>query len=385
MKIVHICLAARYVEGFGYQENIIPQIHKEIGYEVLILTSEYDFGSDYKRKKRDKTDYVNEYGIHIKALKNSTRYGFLSRFNDYDGVTAELEEFSPDIIFVHGGQFLALKDVVCYCKKNKSVKLYIDQHADYYNTPVKTLKQRIVHKVLIGHWMRKAVKYTSKFWGVTPWRCEYLHKVYGIPKKKIDLLVMGGDERYIRFDKKSEIRQKIRNQLNISDKDFVVISGGKISKTKNIHLLMQAIHELNIDNLKLIVFGQPLEDIKEEFYKLAKSKSIVYVNWIKSENVYDYFLASDLAVFPGTHSVLWEQVCACGIPTVFKDWPGMHHVDIGGNSVFLEDDSVVEISRVVLKIYNDKELYENMKKVATDKGIKEFSYKNIAKKAIEIQ
>lgn len=383
MKIVHICLAARYVEGFGYQENIIPQIHKEMGMEVLILTSEYEFNSHYKRSKRESNDYINKYGIRVKSLKKSKRYGYLSKFNDYDGVIKELEEFSPNIIFVHGGQFLALKDVIKYCKKNSDVKLYIDQHGDYYNMKVDTWKNRIVQKNIFGHYMRKANKYTSKFWGVTPWRCQYLHEVYGIPEEKIGLLVMGGDDRKINFENRELIRKEIRKQLNLEENDFVIISGGKINRAKNIHKLMQVVSELEENNIKLIVFGQPLEDVEKEFFELEENEKIKYIQWINSEDVYDYFLSADLAVFPGTHSVLWEQACACGIPTVFKDWKGMHHVDVGGNCVFLEEDGVEEIKKIILELFKNEKNYSEIKKNAIQKGTKVFSYQKIARKAIE--
>ena len=39
----------------------------------------------------------------------------------------------------------ALKNVIEYCKKNRNVKLYIDQHGDYYNMHVNTWKEKIVH------------------------------------------------------------------------------------------------------------------------------------------------------------------------------------------------------------------------------------------------
>ena len=130
MQITHICLAASYVEGFGYQENILPQFHAAMGYEVTILTSDYIFNSKYEKKDRDKKDYINEYGIHVVTLPRSTRYGYYSRFGDFEGIPEMLSELCPDIIFVHGGQFVALKDVINYCKKHKDVKLFIDQHGD---------------------------------------------------------------------------------------------------------------------------------------------------------------------------------------------------------------------------------------------------------------
>ena len=191
MKIVHICLAASYVEGFGYQENILTEIHAQMGYEVTVLTSDYAFNSKKETVLREEKDYINTHGVHVRVLKKITDKGYYrSRMLDFIGLYDALCQEKPDVIFVHGGQFIALRDVITYCKTNKQVKLYIDQHADYYNSPLATAKLWVLQKVIFGHWMRKAVPYTEKYWGVTPWRCQYLHEVYGIPKNKIGLLVM---------------------------------------------------------------------------------------------------------------------------------------------------------------------------------------------------
>lgn len=385
MKIVHICLAAVYVEGFGYQENILPQLHVEMGYEVTVLTSDQTFNSKYEKTIREKNDYVNEFGIHVKVLPKSTRYGYYSRLGDFDGLYDALETENADIVFVHGGQFVALKDVIKYCKRHRNVRLYIDHHGDYYNMKVKTWQEKLVQHGIYAHWMRKAIPYTEKFWGVTPWRCQYLHEVYRIPEKKIDLLVMGGDDRYIHFEEMPRLRTDIRKQLDLNENDFIVITGGKIDITKNIHLLMEAIVKLNREDLKLIVFGQPNDEMAPVINKLAEDKHIRNIGWIDATKVYDYFLASDLAVFPGTHSVLWEQACACGIPGLFRDWEGMHHVDVNGNAGFLHEINVDEIETNILCLYENKERYQTMKKIASEKARQRFSYQAIAKRAIQIE
>ena len=50
---------------------------------------------------------------------------------------------------------------------------------------------------------------------------------------------------------------------------------------------------------------------------------------------YNLFSAADLVVFPGRHSVYWEQVVAIGTPMVVKYWDGTTHIDIGGNCMYL--------------------------------------------------
>ena len=381
MKIVHTCLACFYVEGMGYQENLLPKHHVLAGHTVTLITNEFCFDKNYQRQKREKLDYVNKDGVHIRTLKNSTRYGYYSRFGDYEKIYETLAEEQPDVIFVHGGQFVGLKDVIRYCKDHPAVKLYIDQHGDFYNMKVSGIKGFVIHKLIYGHWIRKAVKYATCFWGVTPWRCEYLNKVYGVPKKKIDLLIMGADDANIYFEQKDEIRQRIRAEHQIADDEFMIITGGKIDEAKKIHNLMEACRDL--ENVKLLVFGSVLPNVKEQFDQaLENNKNVIYIGWLDADKVYDYLLASDLIAFPGTHSVLWEQACATKVPGIFAYWAGMQHINNGGNAMLLESaDTAYLRSTIEGLIFTPK--YQEMKKVAESDATDIFLYSKIAKKALK--
>lgn len=384
MKIVHVCLAGAFLEHMGYQENILTKFHKQMGYDTFVIRQDPCFVTGGQEKSASDY-YQNEYGVQVYTLERSEQYGKYSYVGKYLGVIEKLREIAPDIIFVHGCQFVSLAEVVKYCKKNRHVKLYIDNHGDYYNMGIATYKSWILQHIIYGHGIRKARKYASKIWGVTPWRCQYLHEVYHIPEKDIHLLVMGGDDEYIHWERQDEIRSEIRKQYKIAEDDFLIVTGGKIDTGKNIHLLMQSVAESDEKKIKLLVFGKTLPDMEKTIESLSQNENIQYIGWVSANDVYDYFLASNLVVFPGTHSVLWEQACACGVPGIFKHWEGMHHVDVGGNADFLYQDSVAEIKEKILEIYHDREKYKKMLHVAEDKGTKEFSYKEIAKRAIEIE
>ena len=383
MKIVHICLACFYVEGMGYQENILPKMHKMMGHDVTILASDFTFEPSGKIQKRALGDYINKDGVKVKVIEKKSGLPFLARYRIYKGLYYELEIEKPQIIFVHGGQFHPVKDIVEYVKKN-NVKLYIDQHGDYYNTPVNDIKGFIWQKIIYRHCVRKLAKYAIRVYGTTPWRCKYLKEVYGIKDEKIALLMVGGDDYKIDFEKKNEISQTIREEHGIKSDDFLIVTGGKIDQQKNIHLLMQAINEIENDNVKLIVFGCPSKDMEDSIEKLSGSSKIRMIGWLDSDDVYKYFMAADLVVFPGTHSVMWEQACACGTPCVFKHWEYMRHIDLDGNCEFLYSDSKEEIHKIIQGIVCDKNKYNEMKENAR-KGINEFSYRKIAKEAIGIR
>jgi glycosyltransferase involved in cell wall biosynthesis len=238
---------------------------------------------------------------------------------------------------------------------------------------------------MIYKWCAKRIEpFVSKFWGVTPLRVDFFKQIYGLDETKVDLLVLGLDDTEIDFSKKNEIRSKIRTSLGLEDK-FVIITGGKIDQRKKIEVLLEAVNQLKNDSVHLILFGSITGEMKSKISKLIKSPKIKYLGWISPKEANDYFFASDLAFFPGTHSVLWEQSIGCGIPGVFRKWEGMQHVDIGGNCLFLEGDSRSEIQEIILKIIEDKDLYNNLKKNSEEKGQEVFLYTEIAKRAIEIK
>ena len=69
-----------------------------------------------------------------------------------------------------------------------------------------------------------------------------------------------------------------------------------------------------------------------------------------------------------------------GKPCAFRKIDGFQHIDLDGNCVYFEEDSVEAYKKVLV---NAKPLSSDMQKIAMEKGMKVFSYKKIAKKALE--
>lgn len=379
MKIVHVIIAAAYKEGYGYQENILPAKHVELGLDTYVISSnkEYPLGMHYINEDRVKVIFLPRVTSIIQKIPLIRSF-----VKQTHGIYSKLAELSPDIIFIHGLQCFESLDVCKYCENHPQVKLYVDQHADYYNSPISRWRTRLYIKIVYGYIAKKLEKYTMKFWGVTPWRVDYLQKVYGVKPEHTDLLVMGGDEKLIDWENRTLVREQIRKKFEIPKDAFLVVSGGKIDEAKNIHLLLDAIKMMN-DDVYFLLFGNMTKGMEE--YCLPKiGKRIKYIGWVDSKQVYPLFLASDLAVFPGTHSVLWEQAMACGIPGLFKDWDGgFNHIDCGGNAKILKDISKESLNSEITRLIDEKEVYTKMKEIAETKGRKTFSYIEIAKKAIE--
>ena len=383
INIVHLCLQAPYNDYWGYQDNSLPKYHRKLGHNVTVITTNTKHDSG-KIITIEEDDYVLSDGQRIIRLdykKYKPKY-VCERYK-YFKIYKLLNEISPDFIMVHGLGNISVLQAIKYKREvNKDCIIIADNHLDYnIGKPKNTISNKI-NRISYKMLNKYTQKYYSKVYGVTPWRQTYCQDIFGISPKKTDVLVMGADDENINWNNKDEIKLKIRDKYNIKPEDFVIVTGGKIDKNKNIHLLIDAVSKINKDNIKLIVFGDIDEEVTQYLNNIFISKNIILVGWIHSNETYDYFLASDLAVFPGQHSVLWEQACACGLPSIFKYWEGMDHVDVGGNCKFLYNDSVNEIRDVILNIIENDKLYKRMRSISIDKAANEFLYSRIAEKCL---
>ncbi|MBO7179270.1 MAG: glycosyltransferase family 4 protein [Clostridia bacterium] len=379
MKVVHLCLGAFFPDNYSYQENMLPKFHKKMGYDVEVIASQETFDSNGNISYTDTTgSYQNEFGIKVTRLKYSFPEKLNHKMKSYIGVYDAIVESKPDIIFMHNCQFLSIFDVIKYLKKHPEVKLFVDNHVDFSNSAKNFLSRRILHGFIWKLCAKSINKYAEKFFGVLPARVDFLVNVYGLPKEKCELLVMGADDDLICEDDLLKYRDAKRKENEIEN-NMVIMTGGKIDNNKPQTIsLMKAINGLDEENIRLLVFGSVIPELKAEF-EAQLSEKVKFIGWKKSSELYAELSAADIVAFPGLHSVLWEQTVAMGKPCIFKKIAGFTHIDIGRNCLYFEKDSVEEYKKVIEKaILKLEELKQNAKKEEKN----QFLYSNIARKSI---
>lgn len=387
MKIIHICLAGLFMDGWGYQDNMIAKYHVSFGYDVTVITNQWVYDHEGNYIKTDKTEEVDRWGVKIVRIPIKHDKPYTYKLKRYMGLYDNINKIQPDIIFLHSSQIMDVDDIIRYKKEHPEVKLYVDNHCDYSNSATNWLSKYILHGIVWKHSAQKLDPYVEKFYGVLPARVDFMTERYKIPKNRVELLVMGMDDEKAEAADNPQIKEQTRKKLGYAADDFVVITGGKIDHAKRQTLLLiEAVQKIKNPKLKLLVFGSVVDDMKEQLVSMcAADERIQYIGWLQADDTYPYFAASDLAVFPGRHSVMWEQVAGQGIPMICKYWDGTTHVDIGGNVQFLYQDSTEEIQKKLEELMTKGKEYQKMRKVALEKGKKIFSYREIAKKAIGLK
>ena len=122
MRILHCCICCFYVDGYNYQENIIPKINQEDGNEVFIIASTFS----YKNNDTTKPTYVEpciyrtETGIPIErvAFQNLGIPLLTNKIKKVKNFYEKIEKINPDVILFHGPSSVEVKTLIKY-KKNK--------------------------------------------------------------------------------------------------------------------------------------------------------------------------------------------------------------------------------------------------------------------------
>lgn len=381
MKIVHICLAGGiYNEDWNYQENMLIKYHRRMGYEVTYIVGPYQYSNSGKIEYVGPANYFDKNDVHIIRLKMVKFQISKTKLKKYKRLLPILESEKPDIIFIHNVQFIDACIVRKYLKKHSYISLYVDNHADNFNSASNWLSKKVLHGILWKWIARRIDPYVKKWYGVLPNRVEFLHDRYGIANDRIELLHMGGED----VEQDGVKADVMRKKYDIEKNDFLIVSGGKFDKYKRqIMLLIDAVNSLKDDTIKLIVFGTMEDDIKKEVLEKCSMK-VQYIGWIEPAKTYDVFAMAQLALFPSRHSVFWEQAVSQGIPLCVKYWEGITHINVNNNCIFLYEDSEEEIKKVIVSLRKEKTAYDTLKNNA-EQCRRQFLYSDIAKKAIGIE
>ena len=384
MKVLHVCLCGPFYEGYAYQDNLLPKYHKRLGHDVTIIATPY--GKFLNGNCGNEIVPAGEYslgdGTKVIRLEAILPQTINTHVYLYCGFRHALKSEHPDYIFVHGVESLNYIYLKKYKKANPNVKIVFDNHTDKVNS-LHHWTTRLWSKFVIkGVIVKNIISIGEWFYGTTPMRNTFLADYYGVPRNKVKLLMMGADDDSIHFDQRTQIHEKIRSKYNVAKDEFLVVTGGKIDRNKNIDKLVSAISRIDEKKLKVIVFGSINDDLKD-FFESIKSERIMTIGWIPADKVYEYFFAADLVAFPGLHSVMWEQAVASRVPCAFNRIEGFEHVNFNDNCIWFEKANEDEYRDVIFSIYKDKERYQGLLANANCERASDFLYSTIASRTIE--
>jgi glycosyltransferase involved in cell wall biosynthesis len=311
-----LMISAQFVpDVFGGAVHQCIKLSKELiskGYEITVLTSRRTFKNPYEQDMD---------GIHVVRIWTGEppqlmgRH-FLSSLIWFAGCIRWFiaHHQDVDIIHVHQAKFQAFigalfgkwfKKPVIVKAGNASDLASLKRKALYGNVLYVTVKNNITKFIAISSQIQEEFK-----------NYDLNHnRVLNIPNGVYQTLTFEQIQQ-----RKQDYRYRLFNEENSLSHCKYFLSVGRLSKEKNIPLLISAFTEASLTNehIRLVILGDgPLKGEIESLIKQKKIENkVVFTGYIK--NVHDYLIASDFFVLPseteGMSNALLEAMSMALIP-----------------------------------------------------------------------
>ena len=316
MKIVMLC--DFYNEKLEYQENLLVKYYTKHGHDVVVICSTFDCVFDYYSDNHNRDWPARTYfDGKAKIIKLKYCFNILNRLRRYTSIKGILETEKPDLIYVHD-VMLNMLEAAAYIKRNPATKMIMDCHTDYYNSGKNWLSLKVLHGVCRKWFLDRARKHITKIFPIVPGSVDFLHEVYKVPKEMMEILPLGGDIDQGVIARQSPNLTNLKQKYDIKADTQVIFSGGKLEPRKMTEHLIDAVNQMGRDNLRLIVIGTASER-DQSYYQMLLDKAnhnphIHFAGWQDKTGVYEHLALADIAAFPASQSILWQQAISMALP-----------------------------------------------------------------------
>lgn len=331
------------------------------GHQVLLVTA-----IDYETKSEIKNYGVLE--VFDRFIPHPLRL--------FDALS-KIRRLKPDVIHLQGALHPGFYYIlILMLKCVSSAKLFYTAHEIFMGGKKK-------HSFFIGFFLRRLFSLVDSIIVHADSAKNDIVRVFNVAASDVHTLPLGTNLISSSFapDKAG---------LNISNQDsgnLQILFFGIIEPKKGLIYLIRAFAKVvkEIKNVKLVIAGEPFEDIAhyvEEIQRLHIEDSVKCIfQYIALEDVPSYFMSADIIVAPYTHA------CQSGIiatafnfskPVISSDCGGLSElVQHGERGLVVSVGDVEELATAMLILLKDAELRETLGRNAGRVAKEKYSWENI--------
>lgn len=357
VKIVHV--EDWFHPEMGYQINYLAKYHNP-AIEFHIVTSDcYDlWPSDDKQENKIEKDatFEKNYNVKIHRLPSLIKSGKHNRW--LLGLHDKIREIDPDVVFAHCIESFTALRIILNKKIRHKYKIATDTHTLYsqfgngfgYKAFLCFMKYKVVSLI-----NRNNIKvfYTAEE------NQEILKTEYRINNALIKNSNIATD--LSTFYNDSNSGKEIRHQLDIPDNAFMIIYTGKVNHLKQPHILLEALQQIDSENVYVVFVGAKNRRYYDEVFKpLAdKTQNIRMIENQKNTELYKFYSAADLAVFPKQNTLSALDAQACKLPVIMEnDFTNKIRLKQGG--LLYQQGNISELADSINRLRKDTELRKKL-------------------------
>lgn len=318
-----------YSEKVGYAPNCLSQAFLEKGHEVHVFTTKYQTYFSHPKYKEIYEKYLgpnilsegqyNDNGVIIHRLP-SWRFGNIIWIN---GIWSTLKKINPDVVQSFDINEPHTVKLALFSRFFK-YKLFTANHFILISFRLLGNWKKLDFKkrwyVRLMFWLPGLVikQVSKKCYAVTKDAKTLAIKFFGFKPNQVEVSTLGVDTKlYYPLNEQSQTkRNQIRKDLDYEDDDIVCVFSGKITQEKNPFVLAEAIKRLREQGKKYSALFIGSGELKDELKSMSYCKVL---DFVPSQELADYYRASDIAVWPRSVTTSILDAAACGLPVIISD------------------------------------------------------------------
>ena len=173
-----------------------------------------------------------------------------------------------------------------------------------------------------------------------------------------------------------------REDIGLSDNDFVIVYSGRINEEKGVSELIDALLLLKDEaKVKLMIIGGTFygnASNENAFVRSLKNKAeiikdkIVFTGFVPYQNIPDYLHLADMAALPS----MWDEpfgltiveALAAGLPLVTTRSGGIPEICEGVSTIVNRDNIVNNLASAILDLYNNPQKRKQMSAASIERS-----------------
>lgn len=220
----------------------------------------------------------------------------------------------------------------------------------------------------------------------------------GVLEEKIAVIPNGiSDEFYIDNDR-NFLRKKLEEKLGIELKNTrVLLSVGRLVERKGFHWFIENVMPEFVERRDYIVYlivgdGPSREAIKNSIKSSRMEKRVIMLGRVDDETLKLLYNSADMLIMPNIpvegdmegFGVVALEAASCGTPVVASELEGIRDAIIDGKTGFLVGVyNAEEFVKVINKVL-EKSKVEEFRKRIRDSTLRNYNWKKVAKRYLEI-
>jgi len=375
VRIAHVCLAGAYTEGMSYQDNMLVDINRRDGHEVLIVSDcrRFEGGQIVETAPEE---YFTENGARLVRLPfDWMGPGWLTnKIKRCRRLIPLLEEFRPDVILYHGVIGWELLSLGKYKRGNPDVRIYVDSHEDRHNSATTWLSHRVQYRLLFRSFIWRALPYIEKILYISLETRDFLRDVLDLPDSVLEYYPLGGI--VVPDEERRRIRKDRRAALVLSDTDIVFFHSGKLDAKKRTAELLAAFRSVRSPNARLLIVGSMEDDVRDALGEaIAADSRVMNLGWMDRDGLNAIMCTADVYVQPGGQSASLQHAICCGLPVLTYPHPS-YGPFLRGNGYFVETEA--DMTRRMTEIVLDPDLLPPMREASYEVAYDLLDYRKLA-------